>query len=66
MKKFTYHAPGSHVWIYTDGNGREPGTVESRQSGTYRVKFDSDKHYELRKAADLGVRHVGPQSSSAI
>lgn len=55
MKAETYFEPGTHVWIYT-ASGREPGTIDARQSGVYRVKFDATKHTELRKSADVSRR----------
>lgn len=57
-RKFTYFAPGTHVWIYTQGEGRAPGTVVDRQSGVYRVKFDGTGDEELRKASDIRLRRV--------
>ena len=53
-----YYEPGTHVWIYTNGTGREKGVVDARQAGVYRVKFESDGHTELRKSADLTLRVV--------
>ena len=55
-KKFRYFAPNTHVWIYTDGNGREKGVVVQRQSGVYRVKFESDGHVEMRNTKDVSER----------
>lgn len=57
-RNVTYYAPGTHVWVYTNGNGRERAVILDRQSGVYRVQFVATGHTELRKRADIGPRRT--------